>query len=206
MSENWQVIDRLKQDLPIYHTRAMKKEFVNTYGRFTHSTKPVVLRSIYRELTGDASGSSTTNESAIDQWLKEALMFEDVDILVDFWEANEGRIGKYNMFWMKYKEYLQECTAVPDRRHGEASFMAKAISTTDLINHSSSQRCPEGYPIPSEKWVNLNFCPRNPRTKSSHHYSSILEAKGWYRSNCLESLTLTSTTVQLYSDTNMSLL
>ena len=176
LSENQKVIDRLKQDLPIYHTRAMRREFVNTYGRFTGSTKPVVLRNIYRELTGDASGSSTTNESAIDQQLKGALSFEDVDILVDLREANEGRLGKYDTFWTKRKEYLQECTAVPDRRHGEATFMAKAISTRELITQVS-RNCPEGCPIPSEKWVNLNFCPRNPRAKSSHHYSGILEAK-----------------------------
>ena len=150
LSENQKVIDKLKPDLPIYHTRAMRREFVNTYGRFTDSTKPVVLRNIYQELIGDASGSSTTNESTIDQRLKEALLLEDVDILVDLREANEGRLGKYDTFWTKCKEYLQECTAVPDRRHSEATFMAKAISTRDLITQVS-RNCPEGCPIPSEK-------------------------------------------------------
>jgi hypothetical protein len=166
LSENQKVIDKLKQDFPIYHTRAMRKEFVNTYGRFTSSTKPVVLRSIYRELTGDTSGSATSDEAAIDDRLKEALSFEDVDILVDLRELNEGKTSKYDIFWSKCKEYLQECTAVPDRRHGDISFMAKAISTRDLIDQVS-QQCPEGCAIPSEKWVNLNFCPRNPRAKSS---------------------------------------
>ena len=42
LSENQKVIDRLKQDLPIYHTRAMRRDFMNMYGRFTGSTKPVV--------------------------------------------------------------------------------------------------------------------------------------------------------------------
>ena len=176
LSENQRVIDKLKQDFQVYHTRAMRKEFVNTYGRFTNSTKPVVLRSIYKELTGDASGSNTSDEVAVDKWLKEALSFEDVDIIVDLRELNEGRSGKYDIFWTKCKEYLQECTAVPDRRHGDVSFMAKAISTRDLIAQVS-QKCPEGCAIPSEKWVNLNFCPRNPRAKSSSHYSGRLEAK-----------------------------
>ena len=176
LSENQKVIEKLKQNFPVYHTRAMRKEFVNTYGRFTKSTKPVVLRSIYRELTGDASGSSTLTETTIDKRLKEVLSFEDVDIIVDLRESNEGRRGKYDTFWTKCKEYLQECTAVPDRRHGDVSFMAKAISTRDLIAQVS-QRCPEGCAIPSVKWVNLNFCPRNPRAKSSCHYSGLLEAK-----------------------------
>ena len=54
--------------------------------------------------------------------------------------------------------------------------MAKAISTRDLISQVS-QKCPEGCPIPSEKWVNLNFCPRNSRAKSSSHFSGRLQAK-----------------------------
>ena len=74
---------------------------MNMFGHFTNSTKPVVLRSIYRELTGDASGSSTLNEAAIDKRLKEALSFEDVDIIVDLRESNEGRRGKYDTFWTK---------------------------------------------------------------------------------------------------------
>lgn len=39
--------------------------------------------SIYRELTGDTSGPTTSNEAAIDNWLKEALIFKDVYILDD---------------------------------------------------------------------------------------------------------------------------
>ena len=105
VSENQKVIDKFKQDFPVYHTRAMRKEFVNTYGRFTNSTKPVVLHSIYRELTGDASGSTTSDEAAIDNQLKEALLFEDVDILIDFRELNEGRNSKYDTFWSKCREY-----------------------------------------------------------------------------------------------------
>jgi len=64
---------------------------MNAYGRFTNNTKPVVLRSIFRELTGDASGSSTLSEAEVDKRLKEALLFEDVDIIVDLHELNEGR-------------------------------------------------------------------------------------------------------------------
>ena len=173
LAENQKVIDKLKHDLPVYHTRALKKEFVSTYGHFTANTKPFVLRSIYRELTGDASGASTTNETAIDERLKEAVSHEDIDIIVDLREENEGRTGKYNIFWTNCTEYLQQCSAVPDRRHGEVSFRAKAISTRDLICQVS-QRCPEGCPIPS---VNLNYCPRNPQAKSFSHFSGRLLSK-----------------------------
>ena len=69
----------------------------------------------------------TLNKAAIDKLLKEALSFEDVDRIVDLRESNEGIRGKYDTFWTKCKEYLQESTAVPDRCHGDISFMAKAI-------------------------------------------------------------------------------
>ena len=32
LTENQKVIERLKCDLPVYHTRATKKEFVSMYG------------------------------------------------------------------------------------------------------------------------------------------------------------------------------
>ena len=176
LTMNQQVISKLKSDLPVYHTRAMRKEFINAYGRFTSSTNPYVLRSIYRHLTGDASGSCTTDEAAIDQRLKEAISHEDLDIIVDLRKLNEGRVGKYDTFWTKCNEYLQECSAVPDRRHGEVCFMAKAVSSRDLIDQVS-QKLPEGCPIPSEQWVNLNFCPRNPRAKSAQHFHSRLQVK-----------------------------
>ena len=153
----------------------MRKEFVSAYGHFMNNTKPVVLRDVYRDLTGDSSAANSLTDSEIDSRLKMAVSMEDVDIVVDLRELNEGRKGKYNVFWRKCKEYLQECTAVPDRRHGEISFMAKVISTRDLIGQVS-EKCPAGTPIPSI-WVNLNFTPRNPRAKSSKYYSGILQAK-----------------------------
>lgn len=176
LTENQKVIDKLKQGFPVYHTRAMRKKFVSSYGRFMNNTKPVVLRAVYRELTGDSSASNTLTDSEIDARLKVAVSMEDVDILVDLRDLNEGRKGKYDVFWSKCKELLQETTAVPDRRHGEISYMAKAISTRDLISQVSA-KCPQGTPIPSANWVNLNFSPKNPRAKSSKHYSGLLEAK-----------------------------
>lgn len=129
LTTNQQVIDKLKSTLPVYHTRAMRREFINAYGCVTANTKPYIFRSIYKSLTGDTSSSDTTDEAAIDQRLKEAIESEDIDLIIDLREANEGRVGKYNTFWSKCNEYLQECSAVPDRRHGEVCFMAKAIST-----------------------------------------------------------------------------
>ena len=91
-------------------------------------------------------------------------------------ELNEGRVAKYDTFWEKCAEYISECSAVPERRHGEVCFMAKAISVRDLISQVS-KRCPPETTIPSESWVRLNFAPRNPRTKVAQQYRGRLRVK-----------------------------
>lgn len=47
LSDNQRVVARLMPTLPVYHTRAMKREFVNHYGSLMNGTKPYILRSIY---------------------------------------------------------------------------------------------------------------------------------------------------------------
>ena len=166
LSTNQQVVAKLTTNLPVYHTREMKREFVSHYGLLMAGVKPYVLRSLYHELTNDASGSRTSEEADIDERVKEALAAEDLDVIIDLREMNEGRVGKYDIFWEKCTEYIAECT---ERRHGEVCFMAKALSVRDLVNQVS-KRCPPVVPIPSESWVRLNFAPRNPRAKVAERY------------------------------------
>ena len=56
----------------------MKREFFAMYGRISCSSKPYILRSIYRTLTGDESASRTTDEHILDQHIQEALQTEDL--------------------------------------------------------------------------------------------------------------------------------
>jgi hypothetical protein len=55
--ENQQVIDAIKRELPVYHTRAMRRQFVDMYGKLMKGTSPYLLRDIYKELAGDASAA-----------------------------------------------------------------------------------------------------------------------------------------------------
>ena len=163
-------MDEIKEQLPVFHTRSMKQNFVNMYGRLSKTCRPYMLREIYKELTGDACGARTTDEGELDQRITEALQMEDSDIIIDLRQHNIGRQAKYDVFWGKCSEFLQETTAVHERRHGDTCFMAKAISVRDLIAQVA-HTCPEGTQIPSESWVKYNFSPRNPRAKSSSHYA-----------------------------------
>lgn len=176
IGENQRVIDKIKQDLPVFHTCAMKQDFVNMYGKLSSKCSPFMLRSIYRQLTGDACSARTTDEHDIDKRIAQALECEDPDIIIDLRHLNTGGLSKYDVFWEKCSEFLQETTAVHERRHGDICFMAKAISVRDLIVQVTS-RCPEGTGIPSESWVKYNFCPKNPRAKSSAHHTGRLKVK-----------------------------
>ena len=101
---------------------------------------------------------------------------EDPDLLVDLCELNSNQSDKYKVFWKECDSYLQECTAVHERRHDSATYLARAISVRDLVEQVS-KKCPPGTPIPSQQWVHLQFCPRNPRTKTAALYRKCLPVK-----------------------------
>ena len=51
-SDSQQVIESAKESIPVYHTRAMRKEMFDVFGRLTPSLKPAVFQHIYRVFTG----------------------------------------------------------------------------------------------------------------------------------------------------------
>ena len=118
---------------------------------------------------GDSSASVNTHEEEIDERLKEALLMEDPEILVDLRHLNLNESDGFSIFWKQCESLLQECTAVHERRHGNATYLARALSVRDLVEQVSKQ-CPEGTPIPSLQWVHLQFYPKNPRTKAAALY------------------------------------
>ena len=46
------VIEAVKKEIPVYHTRAMRKAMFDVFGRVTSSLKPAAARHIYRVFTG----------------------------------------------------------------------------------------------------------------------------------------------------------
>jgi hypothetical protein len=169
-SENVQLVEEIKNEIPVFHTRMMRQEFYDMYGRISPKTKPYILRSIYNSLTGDCSAARTTSEEEINQHAAETLSMEDPDILVDLRKLNNNGKDNFDVFWNYCASYLLSCTSVHERRHDNVTFMAKAISIRDLIEQVSKL-------ILSQSWVMLNFCPRNPCTLASKRYTGRLEAK-----------------------------
>ena len=120
---------------------------------------------MYKELTGDQSAATNLDQCEIEKML---IDMEDVDTVVNLRYLNSGRKSMYKVFWQECSKYIQEGIgwAVDDHRHQEVTHLATAVSVPGLISQVSKQ-CPEGRPIPSQSWVQLQFWPKIRRWHSS---------------------------------------
>ena len=61
-SHSQQVVYLIENNVPTFHTRAMRRAMFTKFGRIEPSIKPSVLRYFYCDLTGDASAANTAEE------------------------------------------------------------------------------------------------------------------------------------------------
>ena len=171
------VAGMVREKVNVYHTRAMRREVMNIFGRICNP-KPCFLHEIYKRLTGDASASRTADEAEIDMRVHLAMDGEDIGIMVDLQEMNEGRPEKFSAFWEECKSYLYNVTevAVQERRHGDIDYLASALSAPDLLREVT-KRCPENTAIPSEAWLRYQFWPADPSKRSASQYTGKLKVK-----------------------------
>ena len=148
LSENQKVISQIQADVPVYHHRAPRKKLISKFGRLSHKTSLANLREFYQVATGDQTASLTTAEKEIDARLREALEMEDPDLIIDMRGQNKGHSDRFAVLWEKMRVYLNESSAVHEHRHGEVTYMAKAISVRDLIQEVAKMY--PGEPLPSE--------------------------------------------------------
>ena len=98
---------------------------------------------------GDLSASETTDQALTDAKVRLIIDTQDPSIVDDLRHHNPGRPSKYEKFWEECKKFLNDEieTAVDERRHGQLTHLAKAISVKDMLQQVS-QRCPPNTPIP----------------------------------------------------------
>lgn len=70
-------IEEIKVKLSVFHSRQMRREFVNKFGRVSSAVKPAVLRYFYHDLTGDSSGSKMSSQKELDDRVKQMTEMED---------------------------------------------------------------------------------------------------------------------------------
>ena len=106
LQKNVSILQQIKTCLPKYHTRAMRQEFVYTFGSVTHA-KPAFLREAYRRLTGDASASDSTEQAEVHSRVTEMLETEDPDLVWDLRVLNAGRPESFKEFLEHCQQYIQ---------------------------------------------------------------------------------------------------
>lgn len=171
------VIHRLEKNIPVYHTRAMRKEFRQKFALVT-KVSPSVMDEMYRYLTGDISTPSSNVSKGVQQRLIALIDAQDPDIAFDMRMLHEKKPSQFDDFFGEVGKFLQEyeLQAVDDRRHGLVSHMAVAMSVKDL-HEQICARLPPGTPTPSEEYLRLQFMPKNQILATAVNYTGRFPLK-----------------------------
>ncbi|CAB4488681.1 unnamed protein product [Rhizophagus irregularis] len=139
INKHYTIRNNLKQTLQVYHTRAMRKEFLDTVELYIGKVEKARMRYIYSVWLQDSAASINSETQDIDDRVEVMFELGDPDLITDFREINEGRLPKYDVFWEYSSKYLkgiaqESVLAVDDRRHDIFQHLAVAISTCDFQN------------------------------------------------------------------------
>lgn len=163
------LLNDVGKQLPVYHTRAMRRDFKNNFKRLSNLS-PTILTKIYQDLTGDSSVPQ--NQDILDRI--EILVHNpeliDENFVFDLRELNNGRPSKFEKFYEYTEQYINTIgEAADERRHG-FSRLPIAISMENLIENVKST-IPEDMrantAIPSTEQLRLQFLP--PSMASNTH-------------------------------------
>lgn len=172
-----EAIDVVREGLPMFSTRAMRREFINRYTSAGSQYKPAILRDVFRFLTQDSSAAKTSTQSEVDERVCEFLLTADeTNLFYDLRKLN-GRPKDENLnpFWDELQRYLGDVSVVHERRHETVTYMPLAISIQSLID-TISKRLP-GSSCPSTSWLRLIFWPANAFTRSAMCYTGRFNVK-----------------------------
>ena len=188
LNKSTEIREKLLKELPIYHTRAMRAEFISSFGRVT-GVKSAVLREAYRRLTGDCSAARTVDEEGVDKRVYDFLQLEDPDLIFDLRVDYKGQPEKYEQFLEECKRYIESrVDTVPDERRHDA-VDSTSLNETVVVTHLATalsvralhdqvkKRLPEGSPIPSIQWLRLQFWPQRSTAATSKYFTGKIKLK-----------------------------
>ena len=145
-TQDIRIINEVRANLPVYSTRAMRRDFINLYAPSTH-LKSAHLRNIYQVLTGHVYSPKNAEQHVVDDRLCDFLLRSDDPDLVHDLCANNGKLinPDLNPFWTALQNILDEESATHERRQSSTCFLPFAISVEDL-REKVLARLPVGTP------------------------------------------------------------
>lgn len=103
----------IRNGLPVFSTRAMRKEFDNRYSKC--GMKPAVLRDVRRFLTQNSLSCDSSKQQEVDERFVEWLLSaDDTQIFYDLRRSNgRPKDEELNPFWEGLGSYLSEQCSCP---------------------------------------------------------------------------------------------
>lgn len=175
--DDLQVLSEIRENLPVYSTRAMRKLFIDRYARKT-GMKAAVLRDMYQFVKGDSAAAESSKQREVDERFAKFIIETDDPELVWDLRTNNGRPinEKLNPFWEALDQFINRESVVHERRHGNQTYMPIAISLEDLRDQVQ-KTLPPDTPVPSISWLRLNLWPSNPYGSSAENYTGRFKMK-----------------------------
>ena len=136
------VVLKANQNFPEYHTRQMRKDFIQTYRQLVKSSK-CVLHDIYQESSGDTNALLKENERLMQERIaKFILTSDDPEIIIDLRKTNGRKEqSNFNEFWDKINKLFEEYqTVVYERRRGTYHYLTFAIIIKELIEQVKQRK------------------------------------------------------------------
>ena len=177
IAKEHEVIKRIEKQLPVFHTRAMRRQFQEEISLLTN-TKGTAAITIYQKLTGDSSVLEDPNSRKIQQRMRLIIDTQDPELIADMRLLNKGRPEEFEEFWKVAQALINEAElkAVDDRRLGTYTHMAVAMSVRDF-KAKVVEKLPEGVKIPSDQTVYYGFEPANRFNASAEYHTGKLKLK-----------------------------
>ena len=181
-AENSKIVVSLHENQKRYYSRATQKSVRNTLHRIG-ITKPQRAEYLLRTLLGDASAPNDQNQKGILERLNRYVSLGE-DIICDL-RQNNGRIPKYGSFWEIVDEFIQDKTAIDDRRHSSESSgevvvsMAITASYADMYRQCARIAAEKVPPVevPSKSWFMLQFWPSSKTLSGITQYTGRFKVK-----------------------------
>ena len=122
------MLEKIRPEIPEYHTRAMRQELKKEINRLGVSIPPHIVRFIYQRLTLD--GSADQNPAITERIEIMLNSSENQDLVLDLRHLNKWRTSQtFKQFFDIANEMIQEWAGADERRHGVAH-MSQFISIT----------------------------------------------------------------------------
>ncbi|CAB5388945.1 unnamed protein product [Rhizophagus irregularis] len=114
INKHYTIRNNLKQTLQVYHTRAMRKEFLDTVELYIGKVEKARMCYIYSVWLQDSAASINSETQDIDDHVEVMFELGDPDLITDFREINEATEEEIKDLWESLLE-IEDSLNMDDR-------------------------------------------------------------------------------------------